>query len=133
MDHNAIEWDPALTMNHQVIDEQHQTLIGLVAALGRANAAAAAEALHETLRYAGTHFRDEEKFMAEAGYPGLAAHRAAHKELTRTLLAYAGDFSRHGGDLYSFRHLMFRWVRDHILEDDLRFARFLAERTAVTG
>ena len=133
MDNLLIEWDPVLATRNRLIDEQHRRLIQLVAGLGNASVAQATDALHETLDYAVTHFRDEERLMEEAGYPGLPAHRAAHKELARTLLAYASDYSRRGGDLYNFRHLMFRWVRDHILEDDLRFARFLAKEATVTG
>lgn len=128
MDTNRIEWDPSLAMGHPVIDEQHRRLIAMVSALGTQSEAGAGQALQAAIDYAASHFRAEEELMARADYPYLPGHRAAHKELTRTLLAYAADYAREGGDLYNFRHLMFRWVRDHILDDDRRFAVFVAER-----
>lgn len=127
MDTNRIEWDASLAMGHPVIDEQHRRLIALVARLGNGTGASGADALQQAIDYAASHFRAEEELMARAEYPYLPGHRAAHKELTRTLFAYAAEYRESGGDLYNFRHLMFRWVRDHILDDDRRFASYLAE------
>jgi hemerythrin-like metal-binding protein len=47
-----------------------------------------AELRHLFLRLTGlyeAHFRREEKIMARVGYPGLAKHRQAHRELADTL------------------------------------------------
>ena len=125
MDHAPIVWSDALLVGEPGIDGQHRRLIELFARIPEQAAAADASLLPEALAYAAHHFAQEEAYMARVGYPGLASHRVEHKVLTRTLLAYKRDYDDGRTDLYNLKHLLFRWVRDHIMEVDQRVGHYL--------
>ena len=113
------------------MDEQHRTLISHmnrlhelhVSRAPRANVAAALETL---VRYTCKHFADEEAYMAEIGYPGLATHARVHLDLINKVSTYVRAF-RKGGELSSefFDFLTF-WLKSHIRGVDAKYARSVA-------
>ncbi|MBX6419761.1 MAG: hemerythrin family protein [Nevskia sp.] len=67
-------------------EREHAELLALLAAFRDAVAAGRRPAelvpiFEQALDFARLHFRHEEQVMAQAGYPGLAAHRAEHDRL----------------------------------------------------
>ena len=66
--------------------------------------------------------------MERIEYPGLQEHRSEHKKLTRILLAYKEDYDQGRRDLYAFKQFMFRWVRDHIMDEDKKIAAYVSAR-----
>ncbi|MFN8010489.1 MAG: hemerythrin family protein [Holophagaceae bacterium] len=75
------------------------------------------------------HCASEEAEMARLGFPGLEAHRASHRVLrqrldgVRALLAEGS-----GASGMAISRLLYDWLRDHMLQDDLNFAAFLRAR-----
>ena len=125
MDDQLIVWRDEFAIGDPTNDAQHRRLILLVAALPEQAFPGDAALLAEMIDYAGRHFHDEEGLMARAGYPGLVAHRDSHKTLTRTLLAYRREFEAGHTDAYHLKQFVFRWIRDHIMDEDVAFGRFL--------
>ena len=58
---------------------------------GDADAAIAA-GLNVLLRYAHEHFPDEERFIAQSGYPRLAHHKAEHDKFTPAINRHQAQF-----------------------------------------
>ncbi len=127
MDTYRIVWDDALLIGNQPVDAQHKRLIETIQSIPEFSTSKDKDVLAEALQYAAEHFSDEEAYMSEIQYPALAAHRIKHKTLTRILMAYARDYDKGKTDLYAFKQFMFRWVRDHIMDEDRKIGIFLKD------
>lgn len=127
----AVQWTEDLATGVARIDEQHRELYRQVAALHeamRAGHLAEVPAIVDFLqRYALEHFATEEREMAAAGYPGLAAHARLHQR-------FVDDFLRHKavlvGDVapsavVALSHWLGEWLREHVRQVDGEMARFL--------
>jgi len=128
MDSYKILWNQSLEIGDSTIDGQHQYLIELIAAIPGAESSKSAEALEYALAYTQTHFSEEEALMRSIDYPLLETHANAHKKLTRILMSYKRQYEAGDEDLYSFREFMYRWVRDHIMENDQKLGVFIREK-----
>lgn len=81
-----VEWTDRLSVDHPSVDAQHKLIFersGEVQDLWRRNADRAAlrvalDQLHSLLE---THFRYEERMLAETAYPKLAEHSVEHRTL----------------------------------------------------
>jgi hemerythrin-like metal-binding protein len=125
VDANVMVWTKSLAIGSPGIDAQHRRLIELIAAIPDRPSRGDEAILVEALRYAATHFAAEEAHMASIGYPGLPAHRNAHRRLTTILGDYKRRFDGGDTDLYSFKQFMFNWVRDHIMDEDRKIGIYL--------
>ncbi len=128
VDRQRITWQAVFSIGVDEIDSQHRKLIELVATMDSNDGAGNEEALDEVLNYASRHFADEEAFMARIGYPDLPTHRIEHKLLTRILAAHRREFESGKTDLNAFKRFVFRWVVDHVVDDDRRIGLFVRER-----
>ncbi len=128
MEKLRIAWNQSLAIGNEKIDHQHQYLIELISAIPESASQVDSKVLGEALTYAGTHLADEEVLMEEIGYPGLPEHRQSHKKLVHTLLSYKKQYEEGDTDLYSFKQFMFRWVRDHIVDEDQKIGEFIRQQ-----
>ena len=126
-------WDEKLSVGIPSIDDQHmvlvETLNDLHAAMMKGNARAITETLLRNLvAYTRDHFASEESMMAASGYPGLAAHRNKHTELTRQVSEYVARYER-GEISLSIDLLNFLrgWLTNHILVEDHEYGPWIRE------
>lgn len=124
MDDCRIEWDDALLIGNPAIDAQHKRLVEMIQAIPEFSTVKDIKILIETLEYAAAIFGDEENAMRKMNYPELKAHSHKHTTLTRTLMAYATDYEKGKTDLYAFKQFMFRWIRDHIMDEDKKMGEY---------
>jgi len=124
MDDCRIEWNDGLLIGNQAVDSQHKRLVEMIQSIPEYSTSMDERVLMETLEYAATHFNDEETLMHDINYPELKTHTNKHKTLNRTLLAYAKDYEKGNTDLYAFKQFMFRWVCEHILDEDKKIAAY---------
>lgn len=91
--------------------------------------------VNETLdfmkEYVVSHFRDEEAYQKEIGYPGLEAHRKIHGDMVR----YVADVSREyegPGDkeqlMQQFAGKLLAWLINHVASEDQKIADFAAKK-----
>ena len=124
-----LAWNPDLATGHAQIDEQHQRIFqifnGLIEATAEAQEVQAGKALASIALVVGTHFRQEEDLMARAGYPGLTAHREAHRELGAQVDLLVDQFHDQGLDPLDLLHLMALWLEGHVRDQDQPMAGFL--------
>jgi hemerythrin len=81
--------------------------------------------LEELLEYVQSHFADEEKAMAQAGYPSLALHQQKHRamkvEVERLL-----RLEREGGVVPNRLMIFLKdWLAKHIGRTDRQYAEAL--------
>lgn len=125
MDSYRIVWNDRLSIGDDYIDSQHKKLIELIGAIPENSAAHDPDLLTEAMQYAASHFSSEEKYMAKIQYPGLAVQKGEHKKLMIILQEYRKEYEKGKTNLYSFRQFMFRWVRDHIMDEDRKIGLFV--------
>ena len=131
MDRYHIAWREEFSVGFESIDAQHKRLIELIGSIPEHDNKCDDALINEVLQYAADHFPAEEDFMASICYPELRKHQNEHKTLTRTLLAYKKQYDEGEKDLYSFKHFMFRWVRDHIMDEDMKIGLFVHQAAKV--
>ena len=128
-----IKWDPVLETGIEEIDDQHRKLLlianALVEAVRTKGRQKEVQRLLDSLReYTMFHFRTEENWMEELGFPELKEHGEFHRDLTKKAKAYKYRAFR-DRDLApeEVLELLREWLLDHLLDKDVRFARFARE------
>ena len=121
------------------IDKQHMKLFDLVNELHEAMTKGHGKeqiqaTLDQLISYTLTHFSDEEAEMRRAGYPKLKEHLAEHKALTDKVTYYRQAL-RAGNLAITLEAMRFtgQWLRDHILQRDLDFARYCETSGKLAG
>lgn len=91
-----MEWDDSLLTGEAEIDRQHMEIfrianemhLSILEGKGRERRGMALETLSSYVR---DHCALEERWMAEAGYPALATHRAVHSRITAAVAVMVQD------------------------------------------
>jgi len=132
-----IQWTPALSTGHDVIDAQHQELFAradrLAGALGERRDRELRPLIHFLHAYAVDHFGAEESFMRQRGFAGLERHKAQHDRFIADLLGFAEDLDRQPDDEFLARRLaewLGRWLAQHVAGTDAELASFLERKGA---
>lgn len=128
-----IEWDERYEVGHKLLNQQHQRMVAIINRLGEAieegkERPALMSILSDLTGYTKKHFAEEERVMAQAGYPSLDEHHAQHEALNNQLAVFYRTFfttSRPIADevMVFLKH----WLYDHILTQDKRYTPFLTE------
>jgi hemerythrin-like metal-binding protein len=129
----AFEWTSGLLIGVSSIDEQHQELFRrcerLFHSLQQGDRSQVEPLFAYLASYAVSHFACEERWMAEAGYPGTAAHRQAHREFADRLHALIREYRLDGATPELAEELhdwLAGWLCSHIGEADRAMGRWLA-------
>lgn len=81
--------------------------------------------IDELKSYAAKHFANEEKFMAEITFPGLAQHKEAHKLFVAKLLEIETRMWKQSiSYVVDLLHLLVGWLFEHINQMDMAYVRF---------
>jgi len=126
-----VTWDASMKTGVELVDEQHRLLLEMLNELyEKMNLGAAQQAVLDALQgmraYAAFHFKDEEEFLFEKGYPGLEAHKQAHDSFVEKL----DDFQKVVAQdslmaALEVLHFLKQWLVQHIQGTDMEFARWL--------
>lgn len=111
-----------------LIDEEHKTLFDII---GKIHTTIETELVHdkfdaildildELTEYTRVHFADEEKYMREIGYDGLAKQEILHQKFIDKLNELDLDDVDDNQEayLYSFLEFLQNWLVSHILKVD---------------
>lgn len=124
-------WEPQHSVNIAEIDSQHQKLIRIIQNLHRAVTAGRGReviesAMDQVVNYTIHHFATEEELMQQHGFPGIAAHRIEHNDLTLKIVGFQEEHAVGKPDaaekLLTFLQ---RWLEEHTLKRDKEYALFL--------
>jgi hemerythrin-like metal-binding protein len=119
-------WDGNLSLNHPVIDRQHQEILLRVHELPQRNDPKFDQAIQFLLRYTFDHFRDEEALMLANGYPACQSHMNAHRAIEKTFDQHFNQYLKAAIDYEKFKQFLHIWITQHILQEDRNFADYLA-------
>ena len=125
-----VDWSSDLDCGVAEIDREHRKMVDLLndaySRMMTGEGMSAALSLANNLSsLAARHFADEEKLMGRIGYPGVAHHKVAHKDLLTRFTALKQRFER--GDQSAGRELFeyfAGWFKDHELNQDRAFIEF---------
>jgi hemerythrin-like metal-binding protein len=129
-----IEWTPAFSVNHPLIDEQHKELFNqfnkLLNYIGNEEEGKL-EILDFLETYIITHFETEETVMKQVDYPDYVAHKAQHTTFIETFKQFKREYEQYkGGHLYLALHIqqkLFNWLVHHVCQSDQKLGSFLSE------
>ncbi len=131
--------DPKYSIGIEKMDAQHARWIQLIdefraAASGhlleRAGIMAARRALDELLKYTRSHFASEEEFIAAHHYPDLEAHKQKHRELESVVVKLQDEMRAHqtGSTPLKLNLFITVWLMEHIMNEDMKYARFILQQ-----
>jgi hemerythrin-like metal-binding protein len=125
----ADEWEPA-SLGDERLDGQRRHLVRRLRALGAAVIGGKIDEVGACLRILSLslaeHWRDEERWMEEVGYPGISDHARHHDALLARLAAAGGpqamrDVARAAAELADA-------LEEHMQSEDVKLGRFVAAR-----
>lgn len=123
----SFRWHDGLLVGHREIDADHRRFfVGFTGLACRLDGGGDLEPLFtRILDDLARHLTDEERILAELGFPGASSHRISHYRLgeqARATLGIGRD-----GEWGTALRLLATSVLEHIAEDDGKLRPFLAE------
>jgi len=124
-----MKWTPDLSLDHSLIDEQHQKLFDIVNLLIK-NIGIDQEFIKKTLielkTYSELHFSEEEAILADRNYPKLEDHKFEHRFFIRRITSFCKEVVEENNEL-SGKMLEFLadWVKHHTFEEDQDYKKYL--------
>ena len=115
----VFEWDEKYRTGQPEVDIQHQRLFELGNELFASDYHHAKKCLMELYKYTRYHFESEESIMAEHNATNLIDHMELHVKLLDKLNDISEKINDEPGQFAQLKLLVYKWIRDHILEKDL--------------
>jgi len=117
------EWDNTYSVNNELIDAQHQKLLGLFdetyQLLSKKSYYKTMELISELSVYAVFHFTEEESLMKKAHFEGLEDHQAKHGIFIEKISQFKNDALNNVEDINEEIFLFLAdWILTHIQETD---------------
>ncbi|GAB0058138.1 Bacteriohemerythrin [Candidatus Magnetaquicoccaceae bacterium FCR-1] len=140
---NLIVWTPDMSVGDRMLDFDHRNLIALLnqvyKSIQQRDVILFNLVQQELFNYTLGHFNREEAYLREQGYPMLDRHVKVHQALTRKVRDMRHRFltevnlssQQQLGD--ELLELLSGWLRDHILEEDLKYYRFVKNQADSSG
>lgn len=119
-------WKDSYRLGVDRIDNQHIELFRMtdelvVAARDGAPVETCQKILSFLKDYVIYHFRDEEAYQASVGYQGIEAHKAEHRQFTKTVLDYEKQLEANGFSQKTMKDLagnVTAWLIYHVVDTD---------------
>ena len=124
-----VKWTPELSLDHSLIDEQHQNLFDIVNILIK-NVDSNQELIKKTLldlkTYSEFHFSAEEAILEERNYSGLEDHKFEHRFFIRRISSFCKEVVDEDKKLSEkMLEFLVDWIRHHTLEEDQDYKKYL--------
>ena len=126
-----ITWTDELNLGISKIDDQHRQLVDIINEFGEASQKGKGsrvmnKILNELVGYTQEHFADEERLLADSGFPQLAQHQAQHRQLLQKIERFQYDFNQGGKRITAkVEEFLQYWLTSHILGDDKVYAAYV--------
>lgn len=131
-----LKWSSFFSVGIDEIDIQHKKLIAILNDIydgvkNEHGQEAITEVLPRLLDYTREHFQTEEKFMQEIGYPDFAEHLESHVALATKVENFCMN-QENSKDINQLEVTSFvmDWLKDHIMEEDMRYAKYAVSKKA---
>ena len=135
---DKIQWSDTFSVGSTILDGQHKTLIGMMNQLigtpnVDSNSAIITDLLDNMIKYATTHFVEEERLMSAHRYLDFPTHQAQHVEFMKKTAEFCsveeGTVVVHDFSDTVLGYLREWWI-NHILVDDMRYKSLFSDEDA---
>lgn len=133
-------WKDKYNLGVEQIDAQHRELFRRVSdflevlrssssweeRVGKVN-----ETLSFMKDYVITHFRDEEAYQIQIGYPEYDAHKQTHDEMVSYVAQFAAEYEQKGYDeklIQQFAGKLLAWLIHHVAADDQKIGAYAKKK-----
>jgi hemerythrin len=133
---DTVSWRPECSVNIAELDSQHQNLFRIIQNLHQSITAGRGQevtegALAQVVTYTMHHFSTEESLMQEHGFPGLAAHRLEHNNLTLKISRLQEEHAEgKSGAAERLLRFLLHWLEEHTLKTDQEYVEFFDSKAA---
>lgn len=129
-----IQWDSSLSVNIGEIDRQHQQLVKMINDLNDAmrqgkGKEILGKILNGLIGYTGSHFKTEETYFDQFGYPDTDTHKKEHAAFVQKVADFKEKYN--AGTLGLSLDLMdflSNWLTRHIKSVDKKYSAFFIEK-----
>ncbi len=128
-----ITWNDTLSVNVAEIDRQHRNLIAIINELNDAmrlgkGKDVLGKIVNSLISYTATHFKTEENYFAQFGYPDTEDHKKEHAAFVQKVLSFKEGFEKRELSLtIDVMSFLSDWLKNHIMGTDKKYARFFNE------
>jgi hemerythrin-like metal-binding protein len=138
-----IEWTPEMSINHPIIDKQHQQIFSKLNELNvvashtqvQSQDKEVAEIINVLEHHVITHFKDEEQVMKQYDYPYYTIHQAQHLTYIEKFKDFRQKYQKNQGNnlhlALQIQQEMVDCLIRHIGEPDKQLGLFLKEKIKV--
>ncbi len=129
-----IQWDGSFSVKVTEIDRQHQKLISMINELNDAMRQGKGKdvlgnIIKGLITYAATHFKTEEKYFDQFGYPETESHKKEHGDFVKKVSEFKEGFEgKKIGLTIEVMNFLSDWLRNHIKMTDMRYSKFFNEK-----
>jgi hemerythrin len=129
-------WSNKYSVGVEVLDNQHKALMNVLNDLHAASMKGKAQQVAGRLidqlgSLAREHFAAEEGLMESIRFPGLAGHRAKHKEMTDKIAEYVARHKKGDTTVYTqLLYFMRDWLSNHMSTVDREYSLWMASHGA---
>jgi len=128
---DLIVWSKAYEIGHDLIDQQHQTLVNMINELNRIVAGQGSRAdtaiiLSKLVNYTVFHFGAEEEIFKNSDYPDTDAHIEKHEDLVQKITEFQEAFENNEADVSDeLLEFLTDWLTNHIQGTDRGYKEYI--------
>lgn len=136
-------WKEKYKLGVKLIDEQHEELFkrveDFVSILRSPKSQEekeekVAQTLEFMKAYVIIHFRDEEAYQKEIGYPEHEEHTQKHRDMVQYVAGIEAKYKKEGYNeqlLQQFGGRLLAWLINHVASEDIKIAAFAREKEVI--
>jgi hemerythrin len=125
-----IKWDDSFSVNVAKIDQQHQKLILMINELHDAmkqgkGKEVLGKIVNGLISYTATHFKTEEDYFNQFGYPETDSHKKEHIAFVQKVSEFKDGFEKGKLSLsIEVMNFLSDWLQNHIKGTDKKYSQF---------
>jgi hemerythrin len=129
-----IQWNDSLSVHVAEIDQQHKKLIDMINELNDAMRGGKGKdilgkIINNLINYTATHFKTEEKYFAQFGYPDTDNHQKEHAAFVQKVTGFKDGFEEKRLSLtIEVMNFLSDWLKNHIMGTDKKYSPFFNEK-----
>ncbi|HZF70877.1 bacteriohemerythrin [Sulfuricurvum sp.] len=133
----GLEWGDQYLLGIKGIDEQHRYLFEIVGRIASLDAVTSSkeelrQILGELSRYMSEHFRDEEAYLQQIGFPELEYHKKLHREIIEFFNASITNSPTIAMIQTKLKFIIKKALIDHIINEDMKIKLYCATQQVDT-
>jgi len=127
-------WNENVSIRIPLIDKEHKQLMRILEQIeehqhDNVGSEAISTVIDQLREFASSHFRHEEDYMHQVGFPGYQAHKEQHKRFRERTAAFCVDvMNQKDTTPQEIYHYLSDWVANHVLDSDKKLQAFLEAR-----